>query len=278
MGNKIETAEHETSQKHRKLKSIPKKAYIPTIVAVVAVVAICIAMLCNIQAEMLKAAENQFHLAFTTTRKETYDKLYDWAYEKGEKKYHVSNRIIIDIDGIKETETLEVLDVSASDVKEYKFDNELTKPTNIFLELISFVTGSQTASAPPQAVVWLEGSCIGTYEVDLKSSEIIVDNENKYVLVSLPSPSLKFISHDFEVKYFNNGTKPFCKVLDGSNQWGLDAAIHDTADMTSHLHDMLNDRDQSDLAREQAETLIENLIRELNSDIPDLDIEVKFFS
>lgn len=278
MGNKIENMEHKTSQKHSKLKCIPKKGYIPIIVIVVVVAAICIAMLCNNQAEMLKTAENQFHLAFTTTRNETYDKLYDWAYEKGEKKYHVSNRIIIDIDDIKETETLEVLDVSASDIKEYKFDNELTKPTNIFLELISFVTGSQTASAPPQAVVWLEGICIGTYEVDLKSSEIIVDNENKYVLVRLPSPSLKFISHDFEVKYFNNGTKPLCKVLDGSNQRGLDAAIHDTADMTSHLHDMLNDRDQSDLARKQAETLIENLIRELNFDIPDLDIEVKFFS
>lgn len=266
--------QHKEKTTHR----VPKRVYIPTIAGIIAVMAICAAMLGGMRKKAMEAAGREFESAMTTAHDETYDKFYRLAYDIAEKRSHAANEILINVDGIRETETLEVLDVSASDVKEYRFDNELTKPANLFLDMISFVTGTQTTSAPPQAVVWLEGSCIGTYEIDLKASEVIVDNANKYILVRLPSPSLKFISHDFEIKYFNNGTKILSKPLNGSTQRGLDAAIHDTVDMTSHLHDMLNDRDQSDLAREQAKTLIENLIGSLNSDIPDLKVEVIFFS
>ncbi len=259
-------------------EKISKKAIILAAVVLAAAVISCVVMLCRVRANTLKAAGEKYISALAAEREKTYDKFYNLGYDIGEKRSHISNDVLVDVNKIKEVEVLEVLDVSASDVKEYKFDNELTNPANIFLELVRFVTGEQVDAPPPEAVVWLEGSCIGTYEIDLKSSEVIIDNANKYVLVRLPSPSLRFISHDFEVKYFNNGTGTLRKVFDGSAQRGLDAAIQDTADMTAHLHDILNDRDQSDHAREQAEILVVDLIKDLNSDVPDITVDVEFFS
>ncbi len=257
---------------------INKAVIILSVAFLGAVVIICVVMLCGIPQNAIRIAGDNYKSAFSAERENTYDKFYQLGYDIGEKRSHISNDVLVDVNKIKEVEVLEVLDVSASDVKEYKFDNELTDPANIFLELIQFVTGKQDETPSPEAVVWLEGSCIGTYEIDLKSSEVIIDNANKYVLVRLPSPSLRFISHDFEVKYYNNGTGILRKVFDGSAQRGMDAAIKDTADMTAHLHDMLNDREQSDHAREQAEVLIVDLIKDLNSDVPDIKVDVEFFS
>ncbi len=269
---------HETEEpKPVRSGIISKKAIISAAVCLVAA-AVCAVILCKIQENAFRIAGENFNSALAAERENTYDKFYNLGYDIGEKRSHISNDVLVDVNKIKEVEVLEVLDVSASDVKEYKFDNELTNPANVFLELVRFVTGEQVDAPPPEAVVWLEGSCIGTYEIDLKSSEVIIDNANKYVLVRLPSPSLRFISHDFEVKYFNNGTGTLRKVFDGSAQRGLDAAIQDTADMTAHLHDILNDRDQSDHAREQAEILVVDLIKDLNSDVPDITVDVEFFS
>ncbi len=270
----------ETKRAHGKkgFKKVNITAIVFVIVAI-AVIALCVPKLSGVQSMAFGAATEKFSSTVTEERDKIYEKFRKYGYDIGFKRSHTQNDILATIDKVKEVEVLEVLDVSAADVKEYKFDNELTNPSNIFLKLIRFVTGNPNEEAPPEAVVWLEGSCIGTYEIDLKLSEIIVDRANNYVLVRLPSPSLKFISHDFEVKYFNNGT-PLRKMLDGSTQQGLDAAIKDTADMTAHLHDMLNDRDQSDLAREQAKMLVISLIKELNSDVSDIDIkvDVEFFS
>lgn len=279
MSQIIPTAEREPSpNKGKKPRRVPKKVYIPTIAGLIIVAIICTILLCNVQKTALDSATKQFDLAVSDARQEVYDAFYQTAFDIAEKRNHVANEILIDVNGIKESETLEVLDVSAFDIKVYKFDNELTKPSNIFLDMISFVTGNQTTAELSQAVVWLEGSCIGTYEIDLKASEVIVDNANNYVLVRLPSPSLKFISHDFEVKYFDNGTGILSKPLNGSTQQGLDAAIHDTADITAHLHDMLNNREQSDLAREQAIALITALVKNINHDNPQITVEVEFFS
>lgn len=279
MSQIIPTAEREPSpNKGKKPRRVPKKVYIPTIAGLIIVAIICTILLCNVQKTALDSATKQFDLAVSDARQEVYDAFYQTAFDIAEKRNHVANEILIDVNGIKESETLEVLDVSAFDIKVYKFDNELTKPSNFFLDMISFVTGNQTTAELSQAVVWLEGGCIGTYEIDLKASEVIVDNANNYVLVRLPSPSLKFISHDFEVKYFDNGTGILSKPLNGSTQQGLDAAIHDTADITAHLHDMLNNREQSDLAREQAIALITALVKNINHDNPQITVEVEFFS
>lgn len=276
MSKNTQLAEREPKKTKSDIK-ISKRVYIPAIACVIIAIAICAVMLSSIQAKAINAATEEFNSAATEEHDKIYDKFKQFGYDIGFKKSRTQNDILATIDKVKEVEVLEVLDVSASDVKEYKFDNELTDPSNIFLKLINFVTGNHNSEVHPQAVVWLEGNCIGTYEIDLKSSEVIVDSANNYVLVRLPSPSLKFIAHDFEVKYYNNGT-PFRKILNGSTQQGLDAAIQDTADMTAHLHDMLNNREQSDLAREQAIALITALIKDINHDNPDITVDVEFFS
>lgn len=192
---------------------------------------------------------------------EAYNYFYDNAYKLAEKRNHVKNEVILDVSGIRNDPILEVFTVSASDIKMYKIEGQETV-FNITLK--------------NGGVVVLEGSCTGIFTVDLNMAEAVVDNENKYVLVRVPAPSLTdFTTAEFDVKYFDRETK----ILNGSTKQGVDAAIEDTKDMTEILHKkIMSNVEARNMATESAKMLIENTVKRLNPGVDGLTVEVEFFS
>ena len=107
-----------------------------------------------------KSAKEAYMNAESMAAEETYNKIYDAAFEASEKKYHVKNNISIDIASIQEEAKLEVLRVSDVEyVIESKKDND---------------DGIE---------VWMEFYGDGVFTVDMKASEFIIDYEHQYVLV-----------------------------------------------------------------------------------------------
>lgn len=227
------------------------------------------------------AAKKKYDMALAQTRSETYDKFYNTAFKHAEERNHTKNQVTISVSNIKEIAVLEVLEVNASEIKEYKMDNELTKPLKFLVSLKKNIPQDVENEVfnTPGAVVWLQGSCTGIFTTDLNASEIIVDNDRHYVLVRVPVPSItRYETPSFDVKYFNNNT-PFPKLLNGSAKIGLDAAIEDTADLTECLHEIIYEKaEYRQMARESAELLIKNLVKGLNPEISDLQVDIEFFS
>ncbi len=67
--------------------------------------------------------KEEFASALEQKREEVYSNFYDKGFEVGEERYHTKNSETTSINNIKEVAVLEVLTVSASDVKEYRIDN-----------------------------------------------------------------------------------------------------------------------------------------------------------
>lgn len=258
-------------------KSGKAKNIVPTIIALAAGVFLIISVIISVSnfrdrnAKKLEGFQETYGGAYAQAHDNVYNGFYDAAYADSEKRHHISNEVLISVGDLRKNAELEVLEVVASDIKEYTFDNEFSGAARV----VSAFIGKEIQA---EGVAWLEGMCGGVFSVDLNAAEIVIDDENKYVLVRIPSPTLEFTTTSFEVKHLSNGTVND-NIFNGSTKFGLEEAMNDTADMTAHLHDVLNENHSyREIARSSAQTMIINMIKSVNPDIPDLEVEVKFFS
>lgn len=197
-------------------------------------------------AKKLMASYSQ---AYESEKETTYGKFYQTAYERAEKKYHVSNTVIISIGNLEETGKLEVL--KAND-KEFIIED---KDSN---------TGNVTA--------WLEVSGEGTFVIDLQAAEYIIDNERRYVLVRIPKPELSDVSvTGSEKKFFKDDWQ------NGSYSEGVSLAMKQRNTALLRIRkSLLSNQYIYDNAKTVAVRMIQNLIRQFNPDIHDLTVEVEF--
>ncbi len=192
------------------------------------------------------AASNSYENAFNTEKEETYSKYYDQA----EKKYHVSNEIKISIGRLMETSKLEVLRVS--DV-EYAISNDDEYGITSWLE----VPGS------------------GTYVVNLQEAEYIIDDERDHVLVRVPYPEITNITIDYanvnKLLFKNN-------LLNDSIKVGEDLARRQlsSADMLIKKEFASNESFYKN-AQEAARSTIQCMVKQLNPEIANLEVDVEFF-
>lgn len=197
--------------------------------------------------------------ALVDSYQKTYDKEKDSAYyaqynkyyEQAEKEYHVSNRVAISIDDIKETANLEVLKVS--DTEYVISENE--------------DNGEGISS-------WLEVPGQGTYIVNLQAAEFIVDNEREYVLVRAPYPEITNISIDY---------KNVNKLLFKNNIFNDSISVgEDLARKQLHSADILIKKEFASnqhfylSAQEAAVSSIQCLVKKLNPQFPDMTVDVEF--
>lgn len=198
--------------------------------------------------------------AMAATYKTVYEAERDTAYQEkyedykvaAEEKYHVSNRVAIYVGSLQEEQKLEVLKVS--DV-EFIIENSKDNSSNI--------------------VSWLEVPGEGTFVVDLKAGEYIVDEERANVLVRVPFPELINVHIDY-----GNVRKILFKndIFNESYKIGEDLAKQqlDKADallkkeFTSNQNYYIN-------AQEAAKHTIEALVKQLNPDVPNLAVDVEFY-
>lgn len=187
--------------------------------------------------------------AYSGEKDKAYQDMYHNAFEKAEKKYHVSNRGVISIKNLEEISRLEV--IKANDVEFIIEDRDEN-------------SGKITA--------WLEVTGEGTFVIDLQAAEFIIDDEHQYVLVRVPYPTLADISiTDTQKRFFEDDWK------NGSYREGVELAQKQRNEASVCIQKSLMANQYVYLnAKSVAESMIQNLVKQFNPDIPELKVEVEF--
>lgn len=121
---------------------------------------------------------------------------------------------------------------------------------------------------------WLEVPGEGVFTVDLQVSEFIIDNKHHYILARIPNPVLsecRVLYQDaVQLEYKNDIFNDSIKVgEDLARMQFKEAYMRIMTEFTSNPNFF-------DSARSAAETIVVNLIKSFNPDIPDLVVEVNF--
>lgn len=201
-------------------------------------------------ASVKKAFDREKEIA----EKSVYNSFYEQGFAAGEKEYHVKNRAVISLGNIRETANLEVL--SVSDVA-FMIENPASENKNI--------------------QSWIEVPGTGVYTVNLAAGEFLVDDERQLVFVRIPKPEL--LPENIAIDHANVQILRFSSnvwlssVRDGERLAGkqLNEA------RTKIQEDISTNLQYYEFAENSARTLLENLIRAINSDIPELKVEIEFF-
>lgn len=211
------------------------------------------------------AIMNSFNAAKDEAAEEVYQFFYDKSYDAAEKAHHVSNRVSISMGDLKEQQKLEVLKVS--DV-EYETTDSEDKGWIKALFQDAFNAETETM------VCWMEVPGYGIFTVNLQAGEFILDEERQYALIRIPSPKMTEFAIDFEkveVLLFDDG-----KFRD-SAKCGEDIAIEQLKGAEIKMkRDINNNQEFYKRARKTTETMLVNLVKQLNPKLPDLIVEIEF--
>lgn len=241
-----------TSRRWKKIVQWGKNLSVTNIIciaATVVMVVIGLVLLSGAKRAGGEAAQAAYKSAKSVAADETYNMFYDTAFASAERKYHVTNKVAIEVESVKEEAELEVLKVSDVEyVIESKEDNE----NNID--------------------AWIEFYGDGVYTVNMKASEFIIDSDRQYVLVRIQRPELT----DCRI----TGTNRLLwksGFFDKSYSVGTDLAV----EMRAAGYVKLNNYMKSNTlfyksAKESATLIITELIKKLNPELPDLVVEVEF--
>ena len=223
---------------------------------IIVIVVVCLAGIA-VFARSLKDGSNTMSQAYETAKSQTMNDLkerfYSLGFARGEENYHVSNVATISIESIKETSQLEVLQVSD----------------------IEFVISDETTNDEGITAV-LEVPGTGIYTVNLEQAEYVVDKERCYVLVRVPEPELTECKIDYggvnKLLFKNNMFNDSVKVGEDEARRMLSEAY-----LLIKKEFASNPRYYSS-ARDSAENLIINMVKELNPNVDSLIVEVEFYS
>ncbi len=194
---------------------------------------------------------NSYNASYNTEKDSSYQKLYESAFDRAEKNYHVSNTVIISLGDMEEMQKLEVL--TANDVEFITEDRDNN-------------TGNVTA--------WLEVEGQGTFVIDLKAAEYVIDNDHRYVLVRIPNPELTNISIIRTTKcLFSDDWK------NEDYREGVNLAIKQRNEASLQIQKaLLSNQYIFSNAKDVSVSMIRNLVKQFNPDIPELEVEVEFIN
>lgn len=192
---------------------------------------------------------SQMEAAYNAAKQEAYDKHFQLAFDRSEKKNHVANYAVINIENVRELSRLEVLKVSDTQfVIERPEDND------------------------QKITSWLEVKGIGVFTVDLAMSQFIADSERGYVVARVPWPELT------ECKVEGTGKQLW------KNDWRNDSVGDGVRLSQKQLgegqklleNSMKSNQRFYSAAEESAKWMIRLLVQRWNPQIPDLEVEVEF--
>ena len=195
-----------------------------------------------------------------------YDEFYQKAYDISEEQHHVSNRVSITLGSLKEQTKMEVLKISQV---------EYITPKDDESSVIDNILSSISTIFKDDVISWLEVPGYGVFTVDLRSSESIIDNERGYVLLRIPSPKLSEFSIDYKnVEILNFEDTGLFK---NSAKIGVDTAQKQlqSAELTMRQNASSNQKYYR-AAKESAEKILSNLVKQLNPQIENLTVDVEF--
>lgn len=185
---------------------------------------------------------------YDVAKDKAYNNIYEKSYNAAEKKWHVSNDIIIEVEGVRETASLQIMKVH-------------------------YVTYIMHKKEKDGVFSCLEVSGSGDFTVDLKASEFIVDNERQYVLARIPDPVLKNCKTDKrEMLIFNDG------MFNGNTGQGVVLAEEDLKEAERKIEAELGSNvEYFEKAQNTAITAVTNLVKQFNPGLDNITVEVEFF-
>ncbi len=198
-------------------------------------------------------AEDAFRTAKTQKADEVYQAYYQQSYDEAFEMYRVRNDVQINITNVRETAKLEVLEIS---VTEYSIVEKEDNKHNI--------------------TSWLEVPVSGIYTVDLLAGEYLVDQERRSVTIRLPRPMLEHVDIDdenvksrlFENDWKNESLSVGSDLYQKQRQEAYEKARAEMLSCTEYYAH----------AESSAAALITNLVREINSEVDGLMVEIEFMN
>jgi frataxin-like iron-binding protein CyaY len=211
---------------------------------------------------------NATKTSYTTTKDEVsskiYQDFYDSSYKAAEAAHHVSNDVSISIGSLREEQKLEVLKVS-----EVTYEQSKDEDRTWIEEIID--------NFSKDAKVLYEIPGVGVFTVNLKSGEIVIDNERQYVLIRIPSPELSEFTIDYEnveLLYFE---KEGAFSYEKSAKAGIDNAREHLQNAELTLRQKITSNQEFyKSARNSAVNIITKLVKQLNPQLENLIVEVEF--
>lgn len=241
-----------------------KKNFIITSVVLAAFLCVGVFLLGNGLSILIETYRSEYEAAEEEKENEVYNEFWERSFELAEANYHVSNRVTIQIERIQEEAKLEVL--RASDVSYQIYDESKGN-----IPVVSWVQGMLQGDT----TVWLEVPASGIFTVDLQKSEFIIDNDRKYVLIRVPKPELTEFGIDEEnVKPLHIAEKGWTNVSLGEDKT---RELLQNAEL-SIRQGILENQENYKRAEASTANILENLVKGLNPDIPDLIVEVEFMN
>jgi len=231
-----------------------KKGSVITFLSILTIflIALCLFLYLDSTKVGTKALIENYNLSYDEEKAVIYEMVYSTFFNSGEEKFHVKNKVAIEIGNLKEVQKLEILKVSSV---EYIIIDAESNDDNI--------------------ESWLEVPGEGTFIVDLKKGEFIVDIERVHVFVRVPYPELTNVN----IVYANVSKLLFeDDLLNGNYSVGEDLARQQLSDAELLIHKELSSNQNYYLnAQKVARSTIENLVKQLNPNVPDLKVEVEFY-
>ena len=234
-------------------ENIKKKRDIKTIVSIVVAAQIVLAILLGIFL---------FKRSYTNGKNNTSEKIrkdaYESVYGATEQANHVSNRVTITLEGIREKADLEVLEVNSS-----------------------YLYVSDEEDLQSKQTIWYSIPGRGSFTIDMRMAEYIVDNDRHQIHVIAPSPSItKFEERSEDIKpLFYKDERFTLWEGDGSVREGEQIAQRMMIKArTQMLKDLNMNRSYFQAAEDSATRLITSFIKALNPSIPDMKVTVEFKS
>ena len=230
-------------------KVIKKYGLTISIMALIVLFTACVLIFKSAIGIGAEAVKDGYAVAYEENKNDAYQKFYRSAYDRAEAKYHVSNEVLISIENFEETEKLEVLEVNHVELitENGNYDND-------------------------KVVSWIKVPGKGTFVVDLNAAEFIVDNEHRYVCVRVPYPELTNITTGKPTRLLFKDD-----FWNGNYSDGVHLAVDQINDAEVRIKKalMANQYIYKN-AQDVAISMISNLVKELNPDVPDISVEVEF--
>ena len=197
--------------------------------------------------------KNSYERNKTKTVEDIRNAAYKTVYDATEKANHVSNKVTITLEGIREKADLEVLQVDAS-----------------------YVYTSDEEDKSRGHTIWYRIPGTGYFTVDMRMTEFIVDNERQHVLVRAPEPTITKFNENYE-KIEELLFKGKTLVANGSIREGEEIAqkmvVRARIRMLKSLDTNIS---YYQAAKDSAKRLITNMIKALNPDMPNISVTVVF--
>ena len=163
MSNQLELSKNlpgrPTNKKTKSRVSEKKKTSATVMISLILIVVLATGSIILLKSGIAAGAHaltNSYRVSYNSEKNASYQKLYQAAFDRAEKNYHVSNKVFISIGDVEETQKLEVL--TANDIEFITEDRDEN-------------TGNVTA--------WLEVEGQGTFVIDLRAAEYVIDNEHR---------------------------------------------------------------------------------------------------